>query len=141
MEYVMVPVPEEHVAEVQKFIAKSIVAPVQDGSDPGAVTRLIGDLDERTRAVLLFTAKAADEGLDVTVQGASEAIGCSEHEVLGLCTELNVAVADAGGPGLTLVPVLDAGPVATARPWPLIMNRDVARLLRSVAGSRPDQDA
>jgi hypothetical protein len=131
MEYVMVPVPEEHVAEVEKFLQLNTMKTASKVLDHDTAARLLGGLEEHARAFLLQAAEAADERVAFTVGDAAEAAGCTEREVLGLTVELNNAFSDAGGPQLTVVPMLHG-----ARQ--LIMARDVAELFLAAAGREND---
>jgi hypothetical protein len=106
MEYVMVPVPEEHVGDVENFLRVRTAKAMETGLDQEAAARLLHELDEHARRVLLDTASAAEEGVVRTIGDAAKAAGCTEREVLGLLVELNSTVASAGGPPLTVIPVL-----------------------------------
>jgi hypothetical protein len=134
MEYVMVPVPEELVADVEKFLVMNAVRPGAKVLDPEAVEQLWTTLSAAARELLLRAAEAAREHLLFTVQDAAVAVRCSEHELLGRVVELNNLVKAAGGPRLTLVPMLDDISESDSRVWPLTMARDVADLFLQIAG-------
>jgi hypothetical protein len=139
MEYVMVPVPEELVAAVERYLLlhTNTVRPASSVFDHDAAARVLFDLDEQTRALLLRASEAVDEGVVYTVRDAAEAAGLSEREVLGLCVELNNVVRTAGGPPVTVVPMLQEASATGPRAWPLTMAGDIAGLF-AAAGRRRD---
>ena len=59
MDYVMVPVPEEHAEEVLTFLHWNVAAPVsQPEWDPASVGRIFRAADDPTRALLVAVAQA-----------------------------------------------------------------------------------
>jgi hypothetical protein len=127
MEYVMVPVPDNLVTEVEQFMQMIARSPAGQTLEPDAAAKLLNDLDEPARKLLLQVAKAADEFLPITMHDAAEAAGCSEHELLGRVVELNNLIASRGGPHLTVIPWMAVQEEGGVPVWPLRMTADVAQ--------------
>ncbi len=88
MPYVMVPVPEEHVAAVMQFILSSIEkASIQDW-DAESLTELWNDADEATRSLLAFAARAALSGDDLDVATAAQQVQLTPRDVTSIVNEL-----------------------------------------------------
>jgi hypothetical protein len=139
MEFVMVPVPEELVHGVAQYLQWKAWTATTGVWDESAVTRLLGDLDEPARALLVHAAESAQETLVLTVRDAAQAAGCSEREVLGITVELNETVRLLGGPPFVLAPsLLDAQSETRPRAWKLDLGDDMARLVRAAAERRDD---
>lgn len=140
MEYVMVPVPQEHAAAVAQFLQWGIVKFPPGPWDRETTERFLAGLDDRPRAVLLAVAQAAVDGDVIPIGRAAEAGGCSEHEVLGVMMELNDAVSAAGGPTFFLATAVIEGSTETGLPsWSLNMLSDIARPFVEAAGRTPDR--
>ena len=134
MEYVMVPVPEDLVSEVEQFMRQAAAEKQTVELDTETAARLMRDCDPRARGVLLAAAAAAVEGNRFTVTEAAAAAGCSEPEVLGLLVILNKSVVVATGT-LAVVPMLNASSDAI----PLVVARNVAH--RFLAAAQEHSDA
>jgi hypothetical protein len=143
MEYVMVPVPEEHLAEVNQFLKWGLVTlPTIEGWDQDAIARFLGELEEPSRSFLLLVAKASAEFTVLTIQDAGEASGRSVHEVLGMVVTLNEAIRAAGGPPIALA--IDAqvdSPELGPSGWSLNMVAEVAAAFLDAVGVRRDTTA
>ena len=59
MPYVMMPVPEEHVEEVMQFILRAIARASIQPWDAESITKLYGEVDEASRSLLAFVARAS----------------------------------------------------------------------------------
>ena len=92
MTYVMVPVPEELVAEVKQFLRWGLAGPLLGDLDDDGAARFFASLDDEAAKFLLVVADAALESRVLPVAAAAAATGCSEREALGLMAELNTAV-------------------------------------------------
>ena len=137
MEYVMVPVPEEHAEAVNRYLQKVVQPPAPtDGWDRDAIARFWSALDEPARSLLLLVADASVRGVVLTVQSAAEAAGCSANEVLWMTVALNDAVLAAGGPWFLLAAM--PSPAETGqRSWSLKMGAlTVARAVVELAGEQ-----
>jgi hypothetical protein len=128
MDYVMVPVPEEFVAEVEQYV-RVTSAKRQGTLDPQVAQRLLSSFDAPTRTLLLSAAAAAAEGSGFALRDAAAAAGCTEHEVLGRSVVINNAVVAEGGPPFTVVPMLKG--VSTT--GPLVMERELGRIFLAAA--------
>ncbi len=154
MEYVQVPIPEEHVAGVLQFVqtlryAHFSAQTLSPGEwDQTAMARLLRDLDGRARTLLLRAAdvaaaaekaRAGDDVEVLTIRNAARELGCTEREVLGLIVELNDVVRrDAGPPFALVTGDVDGSPGMGAFSWPITMAGDTARFLLAAAGDLPD---
>ena len=122
MEYVMVPVPEEHAEAVTRYLQKVAQTARPDGRlGPGCHRAVLRRRStNRRRSLLLLVADASVRGVVLTVQSAAEAAGCSSNEVLGMTVALNDAVLAAGGPWFLLAAM--PSPAETGqRSWSLKM--------------------
>jgi hypothetical protein len=134
MEYVMVPVPEEHVAEVAQYLQWSTAKLPSDVWDPDAISSFLQGLDQQARLLLLRAAECAEEVTVLTIPDAAEAAGCSEREILGLMMELNARIGAAGGPPFALATaVIDGTTEIGPRAWTLNMPGAVAELFLDAA--------
>jgi hypothetical protein len=124
VDYVMVPVPEEFVAEVEQFVRSNVAKGYVVTMDQAAAAQLLRDFDLPTRTLLLAVAAAAAANSRLMLEDAAGAVGCSEREVLGSVTVINNVVVSSGGPPFTVVPVVKGLPPA----GPLVMERELARL-------------
>jgi hypothetical protein len=134
MEYVMVPVPEEIVEEVQQFLrwqidfAKPAAALPEVSLDPAGMEALLAGLDAGARDLLRLLARPAP-GTDPTIAGLAAALTRSPREVVGTVYEVNVLLADAGGLGamITITPLAEG---ATVHQRMLALPEPVAALVR-----------
>lgn len=134
MEYVMVPVPEEFVAQVTQYLHWNTGSLPPDAWPPDAIARLLGDLDEAARRVLLYVAKSAEEVVVVSVHDAAETAGCSDRELLGLIVELNDAVRLSCGLPFAMATSVREGASGTGpQTWAVNMPGDIAKLLLDAA--------
>jgi hypothetical protein len=134
MEHVMVPVPEEHLAEVKQYLQWNTASVPMGSWDTDAAAHFVTSLDELAARVLMHAAAAADEVVVLTIPDAAAAAGCTEREILGLVVELNAAARAASGPPFILATALVHGTTETGpQGWTLNMPGDVARLFRADA--------
>lgn len=89
MDYVMVPVPEEHVVDVMllvaRLVAKASVVPWTDD----AVVELFDEVDEVSRSVLSMVARATTAGRDVNDEEAAESLELSVREIRAVIRDIN----------------------------------------------------
>jgi hypothetical protein len=91
MDYVMVPVPEEHVVDVMMHIARLVArASVVPWTDD-AVTELFDDVDEACRSVLSLVARATMAEKDVSDEEAATTLELNVREVRAITTDINAA--------------------------------------------------
>lgn len=145
VEYVMVPVPEEHVVDVMMHIARLVArASVVPWTDE-AVAELFDDVDEASRSLLSFVARSAIAGKDVSDEDAADKLELNVREVRAIARDVNeVAQRDKREPLLALreTPVvLRNGRTVQKRLF--VVAEPVARAIRSHerAGLREEPDA
>jgi hypothetical protein len=96
----MVPVPEEHVEAVMQFTLRSIAQAALEDWDAENLTNLWNEIDEASRSVLSFTARAAAVGEELDSTQAARQMQVTPREVLGIVNELNNLARNANRPGL-----------------------------------------
>ena len=140
MEYVMVPVPQEFVAEVTQWLQWNTGTLPPDAWDDDAIVRFVENLDERARAVLLHVARGSDQVVVMPVTDVAAETGCTPREVIGLVVELNEAARNSGGPGFILATTLLHGQTAAGpESWSVNMPGAVAALLLDATDSGRDE--
>ena len=130
MEYVMVPVPEELVGQVTRYLNLNLRG--WFAVEPQALEQFVSELEDRELRFVTLVAEALESTEGMTVAAASAAIGCSEREVLGLVVQLNGAIQRAGGPALTFAPVREETTDGTV--WHLTLIGDAAALFLRATG-------
>ena len=100
MPYVMMPVPEEHVEDVMQFVLRAIARAAIQPWDAESITQVFGEVDEATRSLLAFVARASVEGGELDAADAASKIQLTVREILGIVNELNVRTRDADRPNL-----------------------------------------
>jgi hypothetical protein len=132
MPYVMMPVPEEHVEEVMQFILRALAKAAIQPWDQESVTRVFGEVDEATRSLLAFVARAAVDGGELDAAEAARKLQLTIRETIGIMTEMNGVTRDADRPVLISTRIvaerLPNGRFADKRM--LQMDPDVAALVR-----------
>jgi hypothetical protein len=98
MPYVMVPVPEEHVEDVMQFILRAIARASIEPWDADSVGRVFLEVDEASRSLLAFVARAAADGSDLDAAEAARKIQLTVRESLGIMNELNALSRDQNRP-------------------------------------------
>ena len=134
MPYVMVPVPEEHVEDVMQFILRAIARASIEPWDDTSLAETYHKVDETTRSLLAFVARAAADGKELDTLSAARQIQMTPREVNGILNELQTLTRDADRPALMVVRVvserLPNGRVTDKRV--LTMEPEVADLVREV---------
>jgi hypothetical protein len=98
MPYVMVPVPEEHVQDVMQFILREVAKASLEPWDDESVLALFHEVDEASRSLLAYAARATVSGADITEAQAAERMQVRQREVTGILRELSERAAKANRP-------------------------------------------
>lgn len=106
MPYVMMPVPEEHVEEVMAFVLRAITKASIEPWDAESITSLYNDVDEATRSLLAFVARAAADGGELVDADAARRIQMTVRETTGILKELNTLTRETDRPALIHVRVV-----------------------------------
>jgi hypothetical protein len=93
--YVMVPVPEEHVAAVMQFILQAIQKASLEEWDAESLANLWEDADEATRSLLAFAARAASSQTELEVGEAARQIQLTQRDVTAIVNELSSVAREA----------------------------------------------
>jgi hypothetical protein len=141
MEYVMVPVPEEHADTVMNHLRWNVGKPaVADRWDEASIADLVEQADAPTRALLGAVAMAELDERELTVTEAAGLLEVSEREVVGTVIELNQLHQVPGAPTFVLmmreVPANDGAPAWGKRA--IVAAPGVARLVRAVNAARAE---
>jgi len=102
---VMVPVPEEHVEDVMQFILRAIARASIVPWDEASLGETYHEVDETTRSLLAFVARAEAEGKELDSGTAARQIQMSPREVNGILNELQTMTRDSNRPPLVVVRV------------------------------------
>jgi hypothetical protein len=100
MPYVMVPVPEEHVESVMQFVIRAVARSSLEPWDEPAVTELYHRVDEVSRSLVAFVARAAADGKELDVSEAARQIQMTPREVSGIVNDLGALNRDENRPTL-----------------------------------------
>jgi hypothetical protein len=100
MPYVMMPVPEEHVEEVMQFILRAMArASIQSWDEP-SIADIYHRVDEASRSLLAFVARASVDGEELAATDAARRIQLTPREALGIVNELNGVTREENRPNL-----------------------------------------
>jgi hypothetical protein len=133
MQYVMVPVPPELVAQVEHYLAWN-TGRAESTWDHDAAARFLDALDPRGRSLLVQAADASFDARILTCAEVAAALDCSELEVLGRAIELNESCRRAGGPVFLVTANVPDDVDGVAQPRRLDMPIDVARRVLDASG-------
>jgi hypothetical protein len=132
MPYVMVPVPEEHVQDVMQFILREVAKASIEPWDDASISQLFHEVDEASRSLLAYTARASISDTEITEAQAAEMMQLRTREVIAIVRELNEEAGKANRPSLvtarTLTETLPNGRTREQRV--LSMSDEVAGLVR-----------
>ena len=95
MPYVMVPVPEEHVQDVMQFVLREMAKASLVPWDDDSVSALFHEVDEASRSLLAYAARAALSGTDLAETEAADMMQLRPREVAGIIRDLNDRAAKA----------------------------------------------
>jgi len=131
MPYVMVPVPEEHVEDVMNFVLRAMARASQQPWDEDSVLALFLEVDELSRALLAYVARATLAGQDITEVEAARMVQLTGRETIAIQRELNELARQDGREPLisqrTVPQLLPNGRTTERRVF--TMEEDVARLV------------
>jgi len=99
MPYVMVPVPEEHVQDVMQFVLREVAKASLEPWDEESVSTLFHEVDEESRSLLAYVARAVTGGKELTEAQAADLLQLRQREMAGLMRDLNERAAQANRPG------------------------------------------
>ena len=100
MPYVMVPVPEEHVQDVMQFVLREMAKASLVPWDDESVSALFHEVDEASRSLLAYAARASMGGTDLSEAQAADMMQLRQREVAGIIRDLNERAAKANRPSL-----------------------------------------
>jgi hypothetical protein len=100
MPYVMVPVPEEHVQDVMQFILREVAKASLEPWEEDSVTQLFHDVDEESRSLLAYAARAAITGKEISEAEAADLMQLRQREMAGIIRDLNERASKANRPTL-----------------------------------------
>jgi hypothetical protein len=149
MPYVNIPVPEEHVEEVMAFVLRAMARAAIEPWDEASVGEFFAEIDESTRALLAFVARASASGRELFESEAASSLQLSVRETFGLMREVNERATRANRPTLItarlVTETLQNGRTVEKRVYsmpedvaPLVAEADRADLLRDAG---PGQEA
>lgn len=156
MEYVMVPVPEEHREAVQRLLTmKSMMRPMEIGGAAEWIEALLPHTDEFARSILRAVARAGLEERPLELAEVGAECDVSELEVLGKLVELNALSGELGVVPVLLMPFqaptaalepaedsdADAAPEDDTVPdetWILAVPRAVAEVIETHMNGHPN---
>ena len=100
MPYVMVPVPEEHVQDVMQFVLREVARASLEHWDEESVSKLFHEVDEESRSLLAYTARATISGKELSEAQAADRLQLRQREMAGIMRDLNERATKANRPGL-----------------------------------------
>jgi hypothetical protein len=134
MGYVMMPVPEEHVEAVMQFVLREMAKASLQPWDHESLTQLYEEVDEASRSLLAFVARATTEGINLSDVEAAAKIQLTARETVGIVNEVQTLTRESGRPALlsprVITERLPNGRSTTKRI--ISMEPEVAELVRAV---------
>jgi hypothetical protein len=100
MPYVMVPVPEEHVQDVMQFVLREVAKASLAPWDEESVSELFREVDEESRSMLAYAARATISGKELTEVEVADLMQLRQREMAGIMRELNERASKANRPAL-----------------------------------------
>jgi hypothetical protein len=128
----MVPVPDELEPRVREFVAQRQASRSDPSWSPESLATLYEQLDEPSRAAVKAIARGVFDDEPATIAGLARITGTTAREMLGITVEIAQRIRLLGGPGFPLY-VLDASEGADDDERPVLMSKDVARMVLSAA--------
>jgi hypothetical protein len=142
MPYVMVPVPEEHVQDVMQFILREVSKASLEPWDDDSISHLFHEVDEASRSLLAYIARASRSGKDMTEAQAADMMQLRQREVVGIVRDLNERATKANRPAVllmrTVTETLPNGRTTEKRV--ISMSEDVAPLVRAAERTELEKD-
>jgi hypothetical protein len=93
-------VPEEHVEEVMQFILRARAQASIEPWDRASITTVFEEVDEASRSLLAFVARASVDGGELADGDAARKIQLTVREIVGIRDELNSLAKAANRPNL-----------------------------------------
>ena len=100
MPYVMVPVPEEHVQDVMQFVLREAAKASLEPWDEESVSQIFHDVDEESRSLLAYAARAVITGKELSEAAAADLLQLRQREMAGIMRDLNDRATKANRPAL-----------------------------------------
>jgi len=100
MPYVMLPVPEEHVNEVMQFVLTAVQKASVEPWNTDSIHEVYHQVDEVSRSLLAFVARASVEGIDISIDDAAKKIQMTGRETAGIHNELTTVSRNSNHPNL-----------------------------------------
>lgn len=150
MDYVMVPVPEQHVVDVMQHVARLVARGSVVPWDDDAIAAVFDEVDEPSRSVLSLAARATSANKDLADEEAATSLELNVREIKAIVRDLQeVSAREKREPIVALretTVVLRNGRSVTKRIF--TMTEQVARTIRAhersslgdLAPEGPDQD-
>jgi hypothetical protein len=88
MDYVMVPVPEEHVVDVMQHVARLVARASVVPWDDESVAASFDEVDEASRSVLSLAARSVATNKDLSDEDAAKALELSVREIRAILRDL-----------------------------------------------------
>jgi transcription initiation factor IIE alpha subunit len=88
MDYVMVPVPEEHVVDVMQHIARLVARASVVPWDDTAVQELFDEVDEASRSLLSLAARATTTDKDLSDEDAAARLELNVREIRSIVRDI-----------------------------------------------------
>lgn len=133
MDYVMVPVPEEHVVDVMQHVARLVARASVVPWDDEAVAAVFDEVDEPSRSMLSLAARSTSANKDLTDEDAATSLELNVREIKAIVRDLQeVSVREKREPIVALreaTVVLRNGRSVTKRLF--TMTEPVARSIRA----------
>lgn len=132
MPYVMVPVPEEYVEEVMQFVLRSRARASIEAWTAESIAELYAGIDEPSRALLSYVARAAAGGTELDEAEAAQRLELTQREIFAIFRELNDGARHENRPPLlgrrTMTETLPNGRTAERRAF--VMTDELAALVQ-----------
>ena len=140
--YVMVPVPEEHVPEIMQRILRLVQQASMQEWDEATVEELWSASDEITRSLLSYVARSVLMGKPITDVAAAEAIEISLREAATVMRDANEVSREMSRPSILLLrgtqETLPNGRTVDMRYF--VMTEDTAKHIRNVERSHHESN-
>lgn len=106
----MVPVPEELVDDVRRYLDWNLAAPTVEIDNPDALEEVVGATTGHMRVLADRIAELILDGTAPTLPDLAAELSISTHEALGLMHDLNARLRNAGGPMAVVLAQVDPEP-------------------------------
>jgi transcription initiation factor IIE alpha subunit len=89
MDYVMVPVPEEHVVDVMQHVARLVARASVVPWDDAGVEELFDEVDEASRSLLSLVARATTSGKELSDEDAAAQLELNLREIRSIVRDIH----------------------------------------------------